>query len=294
MTVSTVACVAWAAGCSCSDDVKKGGTNDSGNGDGSANPQGDGALTGDGANPGPGPDVNVVITSDNAYGFGYGSPSTLANYFNGIEDNGNDIFACSDACDANTPCATGACDSFGTCNEDRRGPETYVVPGTAAHVGDYLYVVTWSDDSVTQGLVGQFSASDGTNVVRTGSDEWEVCATGVDYDIPGDDPSQGVINEWLGKCNSGEGFSHGWVGTTPNGDNQALVVLQPPLTEPPQFAALCRKPTSSLGDAVDAEAYWIWFDDDVTDGNGAFISTGSPRGEFFIFRLKVDAVISPQ
>jgi hypothetical protein len=40
----------------------------------------------------------------------------------------------------------------------------------------------WSDESVTQGLIGQFSASDGSNTVYTGSPDWQVCATGMDLD----------------------------------------------------------------------------------------------------------------
>jgi hypothetical protein len=36
-------------------------------------------------------------------------------YFQGIEDGGNDIFVCSAACDDETPCAEGTCDTFGTC-----------------------------------------------------------------------------------------------------------------------------------------------------------------------------------
>ncbi|MCA9600751.1 MAG: hypothetical protein R3A78_05520 [Polyangiales bacterium] len=291
--VPVLAIMVLASGCSCDDDGSKG-TRDGGSSapldadtdDGANN----GTLDGSGGN-GKALDVHVVITGDNAYGFGYGSTTSLANYFNGIEDNSDDIFVCSAACDASTPCAVGACDTFGTCNEDRSGPETYVVPGSAAVAGDYLYVIAWSDDAVTQGVIGQFSAADGSKVVRTGASTWQVCATGVDYDIPGDDPSESVINEWLVRCNNGEGLSKGWVGTTANAEHRALAVLEPPLTEPPQFAPLCRKPASQAGDAIDAEAKWIWFDDDVTDNQSPFVSTGDPRGEFYIFRLQISEVL---
>src|SRR5690606_16644333 len=105
-------------------------------------------------------------------------------------------------------CSVGAC-AFGSCNDDGLGPETYIVPGDDTQEGDFVYVVTWSDDATTQGLLGRFAAveEDGS-VLYTGDPQWTVCATGVDYDIDGDaqkGPPLATINEWIGKCNDGEG-----------------------------------------------------------------------------------------
>lgn len=299
-----LALAAFAAlGCDC------GGTSGGdGDPDGSARADGgDGSTDEDSSVSTPRPDIHVVITADNAYGFGYGRQASLDHYFMGVEDGGNDIFVCSDACDEETPCpdVTGEpieCDIFGTCNDDRKGPETYVVPGEETVAGGFLYIVTWSDELVTQGLIAQFSATNGAPPIYTGrSSEWRVCATGENYDPGSGGPELEVINEFIGKCNDGdpeETFSAGWVGTTPNEARQALVILHPDDEEDHNFDILCgRDPSESdRGDAIDPDARWIWFDDDVDDDLTAFRSEPGdldPRGDFLIFRLPLFAVVGP-
>lgn len=258
------------------------------------------------------PDVHVLLTADNAYGFGYGSASAIQTYFMGVEDGSDDIFLCSQACGPSLPpCAVGDCDAFGTCDDDRGGPETYIVPGNTANVGDYLYVVTWSDELSTQGLVGQFRASDGSNTVYTGDDRWEVCATGDDIDPTNADPSVAFINTHIVACNAGvplpvsdsgsdagtpENPSNGWISTSlgnnPDAMNRGLVVLPPAMDGTiGRFDELCRKPLSMTGDAVDPEAAWMWYDNDTTMAPTAFDSNGQTRGDFLIFRLPLSAVI---
>jgi len=292
-----------ACDCSCG-----GGTNGNGNGDEDGS-LGDGS-SGDGSTDGaphdsfvaPPPDVHVLITADNAYGFGYGGATELSNYFMGIEDNGNDIFLCSAECDTNTPCAVGACDTFGTCNEDRNGPETYVVPGTDVTQDGYLYVITWSDEMVTQGLIGQFRASDGNSpTVYTGSPDWEVCATGVDIDLPAPDPSIATINAQIANCNlattppgNNPTVSQGWIGSSLGNNPKSgmeLAVATIVANEPAEFANLCRGASFMTGDTLDAAARWMWFDDDNTAAPDAFHSNGLARGDFLIFRLPISSVI---
>lgn len=266
----------------------------------------DGDPTPDGALDGPpvgNVDVNVLITADNAYGFGYGTAAAISNYFGGIEDGAGNIFVCSTACDANTPCPdlngeASTCDAFGTCNQDRKGPETYVVPSASATNVEYLYIITWSDEAVTQGLIAQFAAADGSNTVYTGQDPaWEVCATGLDFDPGNGGPSTDTINEYIGKCGQGSAgntFSGGWIGTTPNANRQALVVLDPADEAQHNFEILCGRSAgeAALGDAIGSDARWIWFDDDVDAAPSAFTSNGQARGDFLIFRLPLGAVIS--
>src|SRR5450432_1636028 len=83
----------------------------------------------------PATDVTVIITADNAYGFGYGTDLTVVNYFGGIENaTSAEIFSC--------PIGVGA--------------ETYTVPAAQANAGGYLYVVGYADRSTTQGVLGKF------------------------------------------------------------------------------------------------------------------------------------------
>ena len=215
-----------AAGCSCESGGPnrgdQGNAGDGGGGDGGGGDGGGGDATVDmnrpDSPPPVPPDVHVLLTADNAYGFGYGSSAALVDYFEGVEDGSDRIFLCSAACDDETPCADNVeCDIFGTCNDDRFGPETYVVPGDTAPANGYLYVVVWSDELVTQGLIGQFRTSDGSGTaVYTGSPDWEVCATGVDIDPQDADPTVSDINTQIANCNMGAAgttFSSGWIGT---------------------------------------------------------------------------------
>jgi len=103
--------------------------------------------------------VNVIITADNAYGFGYGTASSMVNYFGGVENDGSpQIFGC------------------------QQGPEKYTVPSTDANVGNYLYIVSYADKNTTQGVIAQFFREGGLPVY-TGSGQWEVCGTGLDFDL---------------------------------------------------------------------------------------------------------------
>ena len=249
------------------------------------------------------PDVHVLITADNAYGFGYGDVDGMVHYFMGFEaTEAGQIFNCSRACGASSPCPAGACDIFGTCNDDRLGPETYVVPAAMAPQDGFLYIAAWSDEQVTQGLIAQFWASDGSGTpVYTGSGAWQVCATGIDIDPNGADPTMAQINLEVARCNmgsSGPSFSGGWIGddlgNNPSGVME-LTVLRNPSAEPQSFRGLCQADDDSepgrRGDSLDAAARWMWFDDDNTAAPTAFESNGSPRGDFLIFRLPVAAVI---
>src|SRR5687767_10168110 len=90
--------IAMAAGCG-SDDSGSSGVEGSGGASGSSAakggaggvviPQG-GSSSGTAGTAGTMPDldseVNVIITADNAYGFGYGTGSTVVNYFGGVEN----------------------------------------------------------------------------------------------------------------------------------------------------------------------------------------------------------------
>jgi hypothetical protein len=141
----------------------------------------------------PPPPVTVTITADNAYSFGYGDAAGIATYIQGTRaQTAGQIF---------------------NCNE---GPETYTVPGEAAPDTAYLYVVSWDDLSVTQGVLGQFKR--GGTPLYTGDDGWEVCATGVNLQASAVGPTQAEVNAQIAICNEHTGSpqttSAGWVSKT--------------------------------------------------------------------------------
>ena len=140
----------------------------------------------------PPPDVEVVITADNAYSFGYGDVAGITHFTQGTRaQTAGQIFNC----------------PLG------EGPEAYTVPSAMAPDAAYLYIVTWDDLSVTQGVLGQFKR--GGDPVYTGTATWDVCATGIDLSASTVGPTQAEINAQITICNAGSGAagttSEGWV-----------------------------------------------------------------------------------
>jgi hypothetical protein len=226
----------------------------------------------DGAMPDLPSDVNVIITADNAYGFGYGTKTELANYFGGVENTSSDeIFTC--------PVGN--------------GPEQYLVPAAQANAGGFLYIVGYADKSTTQGVIGKFFR-DGAQAVFTGSGKWEACATGEDYDPGSGGPDLATINGYIVKCNAGEldpaTSSVGWVTSTgtANGklafgeDNSTTRGTPMPGNE---FLVACD---------IEPAARWMWFDWEAERTTGSpFMwpgGAGNPTKDFVIFRLDADQI----
>lgn len=226
------------------------------------------------------PELTVVLTADNAYRFGFGSASMLRSMFGAAEaTSAGQIFNCSEPCTRGRACSSTPCGPLGAC-EDAEGPEVYVIPEGAATREDFLYVVAWSDDSVTQGLLGEIRTRDG-RVVRTGDDGWEVCATGVDYDRGG--PADAEVNDWLGRCGRGEGASRGWVAVRASGPS--LAIGETNAGSDGDFPETCIDP--SFGDALSRETRWIW----MTPTAGSADAFTTPAPEFLIFRLPTTAIV---
>lgn len=221
----------------------------------------------------PPPDVDVVITADNAYSFGYGDVTGVATYIQGTRAvTAGQIFNC--------PVG--------------EGPEHYVVPGADAPDTAYLYVVSWDDLAVTQGVLGQFKRGAGAPVY-TGGVEWDVCATGVNLSTSTVGPTQAEVNAQIAICNAGTGSdtttSGGWVnsaGAVTAGAIGTLAVGEPNDGAAGDFPLVC--PAASGG--IDAAARWMWFN----PGGVAnpFRSTGSNTFRaYLIFRLAtVDIPVS--
>jgi hypothetical protein len=237
--------------------------------------------------------VDVVFTADNAYAFGWGDAASLANY----ESRPNtvvagDIFNC-----PVTPGGT-TCTSPSGC-----GPESYVVPATDAPPTAYLYVVAWSDESTTQGALGQFKRGV-ADTLYTGDHAWEVCATGVEHDPtsssdPG--PTKADVEAKIALCNSGDAAvpSHGWVdkngpvtadaiGNLAVGEDNSRGRATDTGGAPSDgvFPITCQKNTDGTA-GIDAEAHWMWYQPPGFTTDEAFTNNASNATQtYLIFRVK--------
>ena len=219
-------------------------------------------------------EVNVIITADNAYGFGYGTKTELANYFGGVENQeASDIF----------DCPVG------------HGPEEYVVPAADANMGGFLYIVGYADKLTTQGVIAKFFR-EGATPVYTGSGKWQACATGEDYDPGSGGPEVETINEYIAKCNAGQldptTSSVGWVDTS--GDEHGRLVFgednSTTRSDPEpgnEFLEVCE---------IEPSAKWMWFDWLAERSAGSpFMWPGGSENvtkDFIIFRLGADQIPS--
>jgi hypothetical protein len=214
--------------------------------------------------------VNVTITADNAYSFGYGTGAGLNLIYGNVENcYSADIFLCS------------------------TGPETYLnVPSGA---NNYLYIVAYSDNSGTQGVLAQFVS--GVNTVYTGTSAWQVYATGIDIDpnCSGtggpNGPSLATINTEIGKANintGGPGSSVGWVGVAggATGTVGTLAIGEANDSASGTFPVVCN---TMIGSA----ARWMWYNPDPSQYTNPFASP-APPGEFLIFRLPTSQVTNPK
>jgi hypothetical protein len=217
-------------------------------------------------------DVNVIITADNAYGFGYGTATRLVNYFGGVENiTSADIFDC--------PVGMGA--------------EKYTVPAADANVGGFLYIIGYADKQTTQGVLAKFFR-DGALPVFSGSGPWEACATGEDYDPGSGGPTIDRINQQIANCNAANGdlatTSAGWVTSQPSPrgsvaigeDNSTTRVRPMPGNE---FLIAC---------GIDDGAHWMWYEwESNRTTDSPFMWPGGRANttkDFVIFRLGAENV----
>lgn len=211
------------------------------------------------------PDVEVVITADNAYSFGYGDEAGITNYTQGTRaQTAGQIFNC----------------PLG------EGPEAYTVPSAMAPDTAYLYVVSWDDLAVTQGVLGQFKR--GGDPIYTGTDTWDVCATGINLSASTVGPTQAEVNAQITICNAGSGAagttSEGWVnlaGPVTAGAVGTLAVGE----ANDQVAGGDFPPTcGAASGGIDDAARWMWYQPGgVTN---PFSSTGTNTFRaYLIFRL---------
>ncbi len=229
--------------------------------------------------PDPTAAVEVIMTADNAYGFGYGDETSLSNYFGGVENNtAGEIFNC--------PVGN--------------GPESYTVPAADANAGNYLYIVAYADSATTQGVLGQFKRDTAASpTVYTGQGDWEVCATGQNFSPGSGGPSMAEIDAQIVACNGGatdpSTTSGGWVDLNGNATG-ALAVGEDNTTGRTSVEAGNEFPVVC---GVDDEAKWMWYNWDPaaiqwpTTGSPFMWpsgASGNPDKQFLIFRLKAEDI----
>jgi hypothetical protein len=230
-------------------------------------------------------EIEVVITADNAYGFGYGTEDLIDNYYGGIENTtAGQIFNCGE------------------------GPELYMIPAEIAENATHLYIVAWADSAVTQGVLGRFRRLGGFGgfgeAVLTGDPGWEVCATGIDYQPGSGGPPLMQVNQMIGSCNADalapETTSVGWVDDV--GTQFGAVAVGEDNTTPynggPQagneFPLTCQM-------VMPPETRWMWFNWDpqnvIWPQTSPFLwpgGGGNPDHQFLIFRLAAELIPEPQ
>ncbi|MDX2086829.1 MAG: hypothetical protein SFX73_03210 [Kofleriaceae bacterium] len=242
---------------------------------------GDDAAVGDAdplidAPPLPSGPVNVVITADNAYSFGYGTATSIDHFTQGVRADGPAIFDC----------------------PINYGPESYVVPEADAPPTAFLYIIAWDDLQYTQGVLAEFSRLNAT--VLTGDPGFEVCATGLDYSTGPDaqtGPSLQTINAEIARCNAGTGdaatSSKGWVnsaGAVTPGANGILALGETNEDAGGTFPIVCHPTATDPG--VRPAARWMWYDPNDGVQQDPFWATGANRYKAFqIFRLGVSNII---
>lgn len=235
------------------------------------------SFTGGGGGSPPAVDVDVVMTADNAYSFGYGDVNGITTFIQGTRaQTAGQIFNCGE------------------------GPEAYKVPAADAPPSAYLYVVTWDDLAVTQGVLGQFRRGNGAPLY-TGDPQFEVCGTGINMQASQTGPTQSEINEQIALCNSGSGdkntTSAGWVnlaGAVTPGAIGSLAVGEANDPAPGgSFPPTCPTGVAPSGVAsIDQEAHWMWYQ----PGGIAnpFQSTGSNTFRaYLIFRIAAADIPPP-
>ena len=247
-----------------------------------------------------GVDVDVVITVDNAYGFGFGDVNgmTTTSYFGGIRNTSageitNGLPVLYTAGDAN------AGNGF---TNSGIGPEQYDLNGLPA--SDYLYLIAWSDDTTLQGALGSFTVGS-TTIGTVSGVGWEVFATGIDRDsnIAGDTLTNSptdiaLINSQIALANTnsgGVGTSIGWV------DEDGLLPDDSPGSGALVFGddntggAGGTHPFGAIN-GIDSNARWMWYNEDPSTISNPF--SAGPEGpdghhEFLIFRIPVNAIPAP-
>ncbi len=236
--------------------------------------------------------VDVTITTDNAYGFGFGDVNGITTYFGGIRNlSKEEIYDDPAAILVGAPAPP------------------YEVPDVGAEIyqlssvllSDYVYIVAWSDDSSYQGTLAGFQLPNGP--LLSGAGIWEVFATGIDRDsnVEADTLTAAdvatVINPQIVIANGnsgGIGSSKGWVDENGLLPDNTLGYGQ--LAIGPQNVANALFVAHNQVAGISSQSNWMWYNEDPGGIANPFKhSTEGTDGhnEFLIFRTQIEDVPEP-
>lgn len=164
---------------------------------------------------------------------------------------------------------------------------------------DYIYIAAWSDETLLQGFLGEFSI--GSTIIRTGDPGFEVCATGQDKDTLAQAPGPTGLAHDINNCNNASGGTSGWgapvVGQQAPWLWAGIVGFDP-----------AAGPGAELNKFTSPFPKWIWHDagqaaqTQVGSGNPVWyecngsdrpFNNGCNHQEYLIFRLPVKSLIGP-
>jgi len=234
--------------------------------------------------------VEVTITVDNAYGFGFGDYYGINTYYGGLRNlSAGDIYSGPPVLLTSPPAAPNY-------TNPGVGPELYQI--NPVSLDDYAYIVAWSDDTTWQGAFASFLLP-GNNTLFSGEGYWEVYATGRDRDstiatdtiTAADIPTLVNPQILIGNAGAGgAGTSERWV------DEFGLDSSSIPGVG--VLATAIPSSTTAAGWAVPiggapASTKWMWYNEDPAGISDPFVhSTEGSDGhnEFLIFRLRLGDV----
>ncbi len=142
----------------------------------------------------------------------------------------------------------------------------------------WIYIAAWSDDSVMQGVLADFTNLTIGGQIVSGNTPWEVTATGVDLDNWSPAPSLAGLTTEILNANAGANPSLGWVMPTASALTNVAGGIHPATIS-----------------GIDDDARWMWYDsgNDTTSANPPFTvppgSSGFNHDEYLIFRIPVEA-----
>ncbi|MFZ4663824.1 MAG: SdrD B-like domain-containing protein [Caldilineaceae bacterium] len=137
--------------------------------------------------------------------------------------------------------------------------ESYTFPPLNATT-DYIYIATWSDDAVAQGLL--FQLQSGPNTLASGHPAVEVKATGQDLDAFDPAPGPATITSYLPGA---------WLAPFVGGANGMA-------------------PWGTIT-GIGSSARWIWHNSGNDPSAGAPLTSGFNHDEFLIFRIPAKALV---